>query len=80
MIAMATTNAALGQDWANILCLVATVSPIRTLKLNNFNPLEELCLASETRNFKWVKIITNICLIWNQTFANISSPITDLLG
>ena len=30
----------------------------------------KLCLATATHNFKWVTI-TDICLIWNQTFANI---------
>ena len=29
------------------------------------------CLAAATHNIKWVKI-TNICLIWIQTFANLS--------
>ena len=41
----------------------------------------KLGLATMTQNFKWVKI-THICLIWDQTFANIdvdtliSLPIT----
>ena len=39
------------------------------------------CLATTTHNFKWVKI-TDICLIWDRTFASldvetlISFPIT----
>ena len=32
--------------------------------------LLQLCLATTTHNFKWVKI-THICLIWDQRFANI---------
>ena len=41
----------------------------------------KLCLATASHNFKWVKI-THICLIWDETFANldvytlISVPIT----
>ena len=40
-----------------------------------------LCLATSTHNFKWVKI-TQICLIWDQIFASlgvyaiISFPVT----
>ena len=30
----------------------------------------KLCLATATRNFKWVEI-TLICLIWYQAFANL---------
>ena len=29
-----------------------------------------LCLAIATHNLKWLKI-TRICLIWDQTFANL---------
>ena len=29
-----------------------------------------LCLATATHNIKWAKI-THICLIWDQTFANL---------
>ena len=30
----------------------------------------KLCIATATHNFKWVKI-TDMCLIWDQPFANI---------
>ena len=30
----------------------------------------KLCLTTATHNFKWVKI-THMCLIWDQTFANL---------
>ena len=29
----------------------------------------KFCLATATHNFKWVKI-TNICIIWDQTFKH----------
>ena len=35
----------------------------------NFHPLEGV-LATAIHNFKWVKG-THICLIWEETFANI---------
>ena len=54
-------------------CLVLTLSPLPLKELNYtiqiFTHLK-LCLATATHNFKWMKI-TDICLIWDQTFANL---------
>ena len=45
-----------------------TPPPAKVLNLNVHLP--QLCLATATHNFKWVKII-HICLNGDQTFANL---------
>ena len=45
------------------------IEPLKRYNKNKITHLK-LCLATATDNFKWVKM-THICLIWDQTFANL---------
>ena len=51
--------------WSTLQVHVITLTPL-SYRID----ILKFSLAAKTHNFKWVKI-TLICLIWDQTFANL---------
>ena len=54
----------------DVLCSVGLINPFPAETIIKIFTHLKLCLAAASHNFKWLKI-THICLISEQTFANI---------